>query len=91
MTMLAIRDVFLFVKIVGHGYPLLVMHGGPGLDHTTLETLQPLANRLTLIFYDHRANGRSRSSSTRDTMPMRSRPSASFPSLRNSLLVLRAS
>lgn len=59
MTMLAIRDVFLFVKILGHGYPLLVMHGGPGLDHTTLDTLQPLADRFTLILYDHRANGRS--------------------------------
>jgi proline iminopeptidase len=59
MTMLAIRDVSLFVKIVGHGYPLLMMHGGPGLDHTTLDTLQPLAERFTLILYDHRANGRS--------------------------------
>jgi proline iminopeptidase len=57
--MLAIRDVSLFVKIIGRGYPLLVMHGGPGLDHTTLETLEPLAERFTLILYDHRANGRS--------------------------------
>jgi proline-specific peptidase len=59
MTMLAIRDVSLFVKIIGHGPPLLLMHGGPGLDHTTLDTLEPLADHFTLIFYDHRANGRS--------------------------------
>jgi proline iminopeptidase len=35
------------------------MHGGPGLDHTTLLPLQPLADQFTLIFYDHRCNGRS--------------------------------
>jgi proline iminopeptidase len=59
MPMLAIRDVSLFVKVVGHGYPIVLMHGGPGLDYTTLDGLLPLAKRFTLIFYDHRANGRS--------------------------------
>lgn len=59
MPMYAIRDVSLFVKVVGHGYPLLLMHGGPGLDHTTLDALEPLAHRFTLVFYDHRGNGRS--------------------------------
>jgi proline iminopeptidase len=59
MTTLSIRDVSLFVKVMGHGYPLLLMHGGPGLDHTTLLALQPLADQFTLIFYDHRCNGRS--------------------------------
>ena len=59
MTMIPIRDVSLFVKVMGDGYPLLLMHGGPGLDHTTLSTLEPLADQFTLIFYDHRANGRS--------------------------------
>lgn len=56
---MAIRDVSLFVKVAGHGYPLLLMHGGLGLDHTTLLSLEPLADRFTLIFYDHRCNGRS--------------------------------
>jgi pimeloyl-ACP methyl ester carboxylesterase len=59
MTTIPIRDVSLFVNIMGQGYPLLLMHGGPGLDHTTLLSLQPLANQFTLIFYDHRCNGRS--------------------------------
>ncbi len=54
-----IRDVSLFVKVMGSGYPLLLMHGGPGLDHTTLSSLEPLAAAFTLIFYDHRCNGRS--------------------------------
>jgi proline iminopeptidase len=54
-----IRDVSLFVEVIGQGYPLLLMHGGPGLDHTTLLPLKPLADQFTLIFYDHRCNGRS--------------------------------
>jgi proline iminopeptidase len=54
-----IRDASLFVKVMGQGYPLLLMHGGPSLDHTTLLPLEPLADQFTLIFYDHRCNGRS--------------------------------
>ena len=59
MTIMSIRDVSLFVKVIGQGYPLVLMHGGPSLDHTTLLPLQPLADQFTLIFYDHRCNGRS--------------------------------
>lgn len=59
MTTIKIRDVSLFVKVIGQGYPLLLMHGGPGLDYTTLLPLQPLADQFTLIFYDHRCNGHS--------------------------------
>lgn len=59
MTTMPIRDVSLFVKVMGRGYPLVLMHGGPGLDYTTLLPLQPLADQFTLIFYDHRCNGRS--------------------------------
>ena len=35
------------------------MHGGPGSDHWTLLPFQRLADRHTLVFYDHRCNGRS--------------------------------
>ncbi len=59
MTTMSIRGASLYVNVVGHGYPLVLMHGGPGLDHTSLLPLQPLANQFTLIFYDHRCNGRS--------------------------------
>ncbi len=59
MTTVPIRDVSLFVKVIGNGYPLLLMHGGPGLDHTTLLPLGLLSDHFTLIFYDHRCNGRS--------------------------------
>jgi proline iminopeptidase len=51
--------VGLFAKVVGHGYPLVLMHGGPGLDHCSLLPFRQLADRFTLVFYDHRCNGRS--------------------------------
>jgi len=59
MSTISIRGVPLFVEVIGHGYPLLPMHGGPGLDYTTMLPLQPLADHFTLIFYDHRCNGHS--------------------------------
>ena len=59
MTTRSIRGVSLFVKALGEGYPLLLMHGGPGVDHSTMLSLQPLADHFQLIFYDHRCNGRS--------------------------------
>lgn len=59
MTKISIRDISLNVKIMGRGYPLALFHGGPGLDYQTMLPLQPLADQFTLIFYDHRCNGRS--------------------------------
>ncbi len=57
--LLKIRDVSLFVDIVGQGYPLLLMHGGPSLDHWSLAPFRQCADQFTMIFYDHRCNGRS--------------------------------
>jgi proline iminopeptidase len=59
MTTMSIRDVHLFVEVVGRGYPLALMHGGPGGDHWTMLPFRQLADRFTLVFYDHRCNGRS--------------------------------
>lgn len=59
MPNIATRDVSLFVKTMGTGDPMVLMHGGPGLDHTTLLGLAPLARDNRLVFYDHRCNGRS--------------------------------
>jgi len=55
-----IRGASLYVEVTGHGYPLLLMHGGPGADHWTLLPFRQLSDQFTLIFYDHRCNGRSR-------------------------------
>jgi pimeloyl-ACP methyl ester carboxylesterase len=59
MTIMSIRDVRLFVEVVGRGYPLAVMHGGPGGDHWTMLPFRQLADRFTVVLYDHRCNGRS--------------------------------
>jgi proline iminopeptidase len=54
-----IRDTFLYVEVLGQGPPLVLMHGGPGLDHVSLTPFRQLADRHTVVFYDHRCNGRS--------------------------------
>src|SRR5215208_2944232 len=59
MPTIKMRDVSLFFDVIGHGDPLLLMHGGPGADHWTLLPFERLADPFTLIFYDHRGNGRS--------------------------------
>jgi proline iminopeptidase len=51
--------VSLFVEVVGQGHPLLLMHGGPGADHWTMLPFRRCADQFTLVFYDHRCNGRS--------------------------------
>jgi len=35
------------------------MHGGPGVDHSTMLPFLPCADEFQLLFYDHRCNGRS--------------------------------
>jgi proline iminopeptidase len=59
MTQMPIRGISLHVEVIGHGYPLVLMHGGPGLDYTTMLPLDKLADQFTLVFYDHRCNGQS--------------------------------
>ena len=56
MTTMPIRDVSLFVKVMGHGHPLALMHGGPGSDHNTMLHLRTLEDRFTVVFYDHSCN-----------------------------------
>src|SRR5215203_115526 len=58
-TTISIRDVSLFVDVVGRGHPLVLMHGGPGADHYTMLPFRRCKDRFTLVFYDHRGNGRS--------------------------------
>jgi proline iminopeptidase len=55
-----IGDTRLYVVERGNGYPLLVFHGGPGLDHHSFGNyLDPLADEYRLILVDQRSNGRS--------------------------------
>ena len=55
-----IGDTRLFCEVLGDGHPLIVLHGGPGLDHGYFRPwLDPLAERVRLIFVDQRGHGRS--------------------------------
>ena len=60
MPVAHLNDTELFYVEVGEGLPCLMMHGGLGFDHTSLHPwLDPLAEVMRLIYYDHRGNGRS--------------------------------
>jgi proline iminopeptidase len=55
-----INGVNLFFKVVGTGEPILIVHGGPAMNHDYfLPHLTPLAKSYQLIFYDQRSSGRS--------------------------------
>jgi proline-specific peptidase len=55
-----IGDTKLHVVERGAGHPLIVLHGGPGLDHRMFgDYLDPLGDALRLLFVDQRAQGRS--------------------------------
>lgn len=55
-----VGDTELFVEERGSGLPLLVLHGGPGLDHTMFgDKLDPLGDACRLLLVDQRGQGRS--------------------------------
>ena len=66
-----IRDTEIYFDVVGAGLvpdggtmrekpPAFIIHGGPGSDHSGMKpSFTPLADRLQLIFFDHRGQGRS--------------------------------
>jgi proline iminopeptidase len=48
------------VEEVGQGFPLVVLHGGPGLDHTMFRPyLDPLGDDFRVLYVDERGQGRS--------------------------------
>jgi proline iminopeptidase len=57
----AIADgVSLNVEEVGEGFPLIVLHGGPGLDHRMFRPyLDPLGDEFRLLYVDERGQGLS--------------------------------
>ena len=58
--LLSLEDARIFYEVVGTGEPIVVVHGGPGLDHAYLQPgLDALANRNALVYYDQRGTGRS--------------------------------
>ncbi len=73
---LTVNDIRLFFDVAGPGLrprdgvvaevpTLLLLHGGPGADHTAIKAdLLPLAEHYQLVWIDHRGNGRSESGDT---------------------------
>lgn len=61
MSLVTLPDGYdLFVEDVGAGFPLVLLHGGPGLDHTMFRPwLDPLGDEFRLIYVDERGQGRS--------------------------------
>jgi proline iminopeptidase len=54
------HGVLIYYLELGKGAPLMILHGGPGADHTYfLPWLLPLARTHRLIFIDERGSGRS--------------------------------
>jgi proline iminopeptidase len=52
--------VSLNVEEVGDGFPVIVLHGGPGLDHSSFRPyLDPLGDEFRLLYVDERGQGRS--------------------------------
>jgi proline iminopeptidase len=48
------------VEEVGEGFPLFVLHGGPGMDHTMFRPyLDPLGDDFRVLYVDERGQGRS--------------------------------
>ena len=55
-----VLDTRLYVEERGSGFPVIVLHGGPGLDHREFgDYLDPLAEEFRLAFVDQRSQGRS--------------------------------
>ena len=52
--------VRIWYRSVGKGTPVIVIHGGPGMDHGSLKAdLRPLEKKNRVIYYDQRGGGRS--------------------------------
>lgn len=57
---LAVSGARLYYESVGRGDPVIVVHGGPGMDHVYLRPgMDALATTHRLIFYDQRGAGRT--------------------------------
>src|SRR5258705_10453644 len=59
-TLLAGDGVKIWYQETGRGTPVIVIHGGPGMDHESLaRDLTPLEKHHRLIEYDQRGGGPS--------------------------------
>jgi proline iminopeptidase len=60
VSLVEISDTRLWVEERGAGFPLIVVHGGPALDHTMFgDHLDALGDDVRLLLIDQRSQGRS--------------------------------
>ncbi|HLX11802.1 MAG TPA: alpha/beta fold hydrolase, partial [Bacteroidota bacterium] len=58
--MIKVNGTELYYETIGEGTPILILHGGPGLNHSYfLPQMAGLAKNHKLIFFDQRATGKS--------------------------------
>ena len=61
--LVSLPDGRLFYETVGSGDPVIVVHGGPGMDHNYLRPgLDVIGSGRALVYYDQRGTGRSSAS-----------------------------
>lgn len=59
-SQLKVGSTTLYVREIGNGQPIIVLHGGPDFDHSYfLPDLDRLKDAFRLIYYDQRGRGRS--------------------------------
>ena len=69
--LLSLENGRIFYEVIGSGPPIVVIHGGPGLDHNYLQPgLDILASRNTLVYYDQRGTGRSEATLAPDVISL---------------------
>ncbi len=55
-----VKGASLYYKMTGTGEPIVLLHGGPGLDHSYfLPQMEILSGNHRLIYFDQRASGQS--------------------------------
>ena len=60
MPVVQVHGTSLFYEALGSGPAVVMMHGGPGYDHTYFRpAFDRLASGHDLIYYDQRSSGRS--------------------------------
>ncbi|MEM7035103.1 MAG: alpha/beta fold hydrolase [Chloroflexota bacterium] len=67
--MASVNGTTLFYTQHGSGIPVMVMHGGLGLDHAYFRpALDRLGDSASLVYFDHRGNGRSQEEANWDSI-----------------------
>lgn len=55
-----VKNAELYYRAIGHGPPIIIIHGGPSFDHTyLLPDMDQLSDTSRLIYYDQRGRGKS--------------------------------